>query len=85
MRADGSTDYVLSQFHYGSIKTISLPEMNQKLIESQFHYGSIKTKVEFIPTKEISESQFHYGSIKTVIRIDTGRDFRRVSIPLWFD
>ena len=33
-----------SQFHYGSIKTLSLCTIISKKLKSQFHYGSIKTQ-----------------------------------------
>ncbi len=36
-------EFLLSQFHYGSIKTIVRNFPAIKLKESQFHYGSIKT------------------------------------------
>ena len=38
-------DYImLSQFHYGSIKTQLFINKKGSSIMSQFHYGSIKTK-----------------------------------------
>ncbi|AFH48926.1 Hypothetical protein IALB_1215 [Ignavibacterium album JCM 16511] len=58
---------LMSQFHYGSIKTPNLGQfVKESETWSQFHYGSIKTllKKPIYPLKSFS-SQFHYGSIKT--------------------
>ena len=56
----------LSQFHYGSIKTLKGTKNEHNVKKSQFHYGSIKTLYRvWVNGKDISESQFHYGSIKT--------------------
>ena len=38
---------MLSQFHYGSIKTVMKNIINGIIQESQFHYGSIKTNSNF--------------------------------------
>ena len=54
-----------SQFHYGSIKTISPEDRITKSRKSQFHYGSIKTIIPFKGKAKLVMSQFHYGSIKT--------------------
>ena len=62
-------EWFLSQFHYGSIKTIYNKSDFLSLCTSQFHYGSIKTfsnKNSFNGMQ--TESQFHYGSIKTRIK-----------------
>ncbi len=36
-------DVILSQFHYGSIKTVDIVVLDEYDFRSQFHYGSIKT------------------------------------------
>ena len=66
-KLDNSVIFGKSQFHYGSITTISYPgDFDLYLLESQFHYGSITT-LSSSPIFEAGKvmSQFHYGSITT--------------------
>ena len=56
----------MSQFHYGSIQTISSADVIENFATpSQFHYGSIQTKLEWAYKLVDKASQFHYGSIQT--------------------
>ena len=55
----------MSQFHYGSIKTVMKSIKDLISTVSQFHYGSIKTNWPGSTLEEWEKSQFHYGSIKT--------------------
>ncbi len=47
---------ILFQFHYGSIKTLSVDGPNFNYIVFQFHYGSIKTNIDSsdVPNRYIS-------------------------------
>ena len=74
-----------SQFHYGSIKTLSPSILIILSALSQFHYGSIKTVVKNIIFMAFLLSQFHYGSIKTRQTEASMAAKEIVSIPLWFD
>ncbi len=81
------SDPQMSQFHYGSIKTIHIKQMLllpiKCLNSTMVRLKLVQYKV-YHPWIEES-SQFHYGSIKT--KTDTGYEVinARVSIPLWFD
>ena len=56
-----------SQFHYGSIHTLSCTSHAFMAWEvSQFHYGSIHTFQLLRYGLEMLVSQFHYGSIHTI-------------------
>ena len=75
----------MSQFHYGSIKTVEYTAIYFILSASQFHYGSIKTM-----SKDISQN-LSDSLNSTMVRLKL-RDFQAniinselVSIPLWFD
>ena len=57
-----------SQFHYGSIKTMSKSKLSSLKKKSQFHYGSIKTYDPSLIYSRNDLSQFHYGSIKTKMK-----------------
>ncbi len=77
----------MSQFHYGSIKTVEKALRKGDDVSSQFHYGSIKTMFEEtgLIDKKVG-SQFHYGSIKTLMSWQQLKKKQsKVSIPLWFD
>ena len=52
------------QFHYGSIKGLSVPVGKTHIESFQFHYGSIKGPTQKTPKEERKKFQFHYGSIK---------------------
>ncbi len=66
---------MMSQFHYGSIKTnYSVFQFNREKT-SQFHYGSIKTILTLLVTSFMDfGSQFHYGSIKTKVAVNNARE-----------
>ena len=76
----------LSQFHYGSIKTVKIILKFSEILSSQFHYGSIKTKMG-----NFRMSPFFNRLNSTMVRLKQLAFFAislnngKVSIPLWFD
>ena len=74
-----------SQFHYGSIQIMDCSSYGIVFCS----LNSTMVRFKYLPSvaREIllGASQFHYGSIQMSGWINVTREYKRVSIPLWFD
>ena len=73
------------QFHNGSIKSVVVIVIANRLNKFQFHNGSIKRKKWQAWITMRLPFQFHNGSIKRGRAADDNNKKRSVSIPQWFD
>ena len=64
-----TTDYLLFQFHKGTIKTNAQVMRLNALLWFQFHKGTIKTQQFDFNYKSSGVFQFHKGTIKTLVQI----------------
>ena len=68
-RVNKTRPFLLSQFHYGSIKTTIFYEAKCKIKKSQFHYGSIKT--------------VGMNGLKTIAHLSLNSTMVRLKLVLW--
>ena len=72
------SDFLQSQFHYGSIKTDTAMDYAVYQMMSQFHYGSIKT------TKNGMNLQFPDHSLNsTMVRLKQFMQYYKQEVKIW--
>ena len=72
------------QFHYGTIKSVSLAD--KWYVDANFNSTMVRLKVQYLRDyKNASEFQFHYGTIKSKPSEYRYCSNVEISIPLWYD
>ena len=62
-------DFILFQFHYGTIRWISYSGGRDRVFPFQFHYGTIRWALGQMGMNERELFQFHYGTIRWIAEV----------------
>gem|GEM_PF-2617822 len=73
------------QSQYGTIKSISTPELKSTSNIFQSQYGTIKSFVNRAFRKFDCIFQSQYGTIKSILLIEPALTGMEISIPVWYD
>ncbi|AUS98339.1 hypothetical protein CDQ84_13960 [Clostridium thermosuccinogenes] len=82
---DVSTDTMMFQFQYGTIKAHCIDADIYKNDEFQFQHGTIKAVKLCVLPESVYAFQFQHGTIKALPFISHPQKYLHVSIPTWYD